>query len=170
PGWFRSIVPTWQHARASCSQKGWRRRGEAEEGESVILCDAGPLVALVNSDSAHHERCVATLKSMQSPALLTTYACFTKAMHLLQRAGGWQAQEALWNFVFDGLLQLHAPVEGEWQRMRVLMRDYADTPMDLADASIVAAAETLGQRRVFTVDWHFYVYRQRLGEAFEVVP
>jgi len=54
--------------------------------------------------------------------------------------------------------------------MRALMRDYADTPMDLADASLVAAAETLRQRRVFTVDKHFYVYRQRLGHAFEVVP
>jgi predicted nucleic acid-binding protein len=54
--------------------------------------------------------------------------------------------------------------------MRALMRDYADTPMDFADASLVAAAETLRQRRVFTVDHHFYVYRQRLGEAFDVVP
>ena len=91
-------------------------------------------------------------------------------MHLLDRAFGWPAQDSLWGLVAKEVLQLHAPVDGEWQRMRVLMHDYADTPMDLADASVVAAAETLRQRRVFTVDRHFYVYRQRLGEAFDVVP
>jgi predicted nucleic acid-binding protein len=99
-----------------------------------------------------------------------TWACLTEAMYLVGRKLGWRGQDAVWDYVSDGLLRLHSPEDAEWQRMRVLMRDYADTPMDLADASIVAAAETLRQRRVFTVDSHFYVYRQRLGEAFELVP
>jgi len=135
-----------------------------------MLCDAGPLVALADGTSLHHDHCVATLHALAVPCLLTTYPCLVKAMHELGRRGGWRAQEALWDYISDGLVRLHAPADGEWQRMRVLMRDYRDTPMDLADASIVAAAETLNERRVFTVDWHFYVYRQRLGEAFEVVP
>jgi predicted nucleic acid-binding protein len=42
--------------------------------------------------------------------------------------------------------------------------------MDLADAAIVAAAETLSPRRVFTLDRHFYAYRMSDGQAFEVVP
>lgn len=54
--------------------------------------------------------------------------------------------------------------------MLALMRKYSDTPMDFADASLVAASETLEQRRVFTTDSHFYVYRQKQGAAFEVVP
>ena len=91
-------------------------------------------------------------------------------MFLLERELGWRGQDELWGYFADGVLRLHAPEEDEWRRMRVLMRDYADTPMDLADASVVAAAETLQQQRVFTVDKHFYVYRQRLGDAFEVVP
>ena len=60
--------------------------------------------------------------------------------------------------------------QSEWRRMWVLMNDYADSPMDVADASLVAAAETLNLRQVFTLDRHFYAYRQRMGEAFEVVP
>jgi uncharacterized protein len=136
----------------------------------VMLCDAGPLVALVDEDDPHHARCVAAVQALQSYDLLTTGPCFTEAMYLLRRAGGWRAQDRLWAFILNGMLRVHKPLDREWTRMRALMRDYADTPMDLADASLVAAAETLGQRRVFTVDWHFYVYRQRLGEAFEVVP
>lgn len=50
------------------------------------------------------------------------------------------------------------------------MRKYEDTPMDLADASLVATAETLGQRRIFTLDRHFYVYRMEDRASFEVIP
>jgi len=91
-------------------------------------------------------------------------------MDLLGREIGWRAQDALWKILSDGTLRLHAPAGGEWQRMRALMRDYADAPMDMGDASLVAAAETLKQRRVFTIDQHFRAYRLRSGQAFEVVP
>ena len=44
------------------------------------------------------------------------------------------------------------------------METYADHPMDLADASLVVAAESLGTRKVFTVDRHdFETYRARRG-------
>ncbi len=42
--------------------------------------------------------------------------------------------------------------------------------MDLADASLVATAETLNQRRIFTLDRDFYIYRFRGNQSFEVVP
>ena len=58
-------------------------------------------------------------------------------MYLLWRAGGLPAQEELWGYLADGLVVLHTPEAGEWERMRVLMRQYRDTPMDLADASLV---------------------------------
>ena len=55
-------------------------------------------------------------------------------------------------------------------RMRELMEQYRDAPMDLADASLVAAAEVLGLRRVFTLDSDFRIYRPGGSEAFEIVP
>ena len=42
--------------------------------------------------------------------------------------------------------------------------------MHLADASLVAAAEPLEVRDIFTLDSDFYVYRWRGTEAFEVIP
>ncbi len=53
--------------------------------------------------------------------------------------------------------------------MAALMQQYRDTPMDLADASLVAVAESRSQRRVFTFDGDFYVYRLADGSALEVV-
>lgn len=50
------------------------------------------------------------------------------------------------------------------------MDKYRDQPMDLADASLVAAVEHLGLRRVFTIDRDFHVYRLADGSALELVP
>jgi predicted nucleic acid-binding protein len=54
------------------------------------------------------------------------------------------------------------------------MELYADHPMDLADASLIAAAESLGTRRVFTIDRaDFGMYRIRRGHRHypvEILP
>ena len=54
--------------------------------------------------------------------------------------------------------------------MRQLMEQYRDTPMDLANASLVATAEVLTLRRIFTLDSDFYVYRINNTGVFEVAP
>jgi uncharacterized protein len=136
----------------------------------VTLCDTGPLVALVDQDDSAHARCVAALGTLPASPLLTTWPCLVEAMYLLWRAGGLPAQEELWGYLADGLVVLHTPEAGEWERMRVLMRQYRDTPMDLADASLVVAAERLNLRRIFTLDSHFYAYRINGTHPFEVVP
>ena len=41
--------------------------------------------------------------------------------------------------------------------------------MGLADASLIAAAESLSLRRVFTSDGDFYFYRLANGLALEVI-
>ncbi len=107
---------------------------------------------------------------MLSRPLLTTWPCMSEAMHLLNNVGGHFAQDVLWSYVLDGLVDIHESGLAERARMRELMAKYKDTPMDLADASLVSAAETLKQQRIFTLDRHFYAYRLANGNAFEVVP
>jgi uncharacterized protein len=91
-------------------------------------------------------------------------------MYLLYRAGGYPGQEALWRLIHARRLVLHGTIEAEVVGMAALMGKYRDLPMDLADASVVAAAQRLGTRRVFTLDRDFHVYRFRDGTAVEVVP
>ena len=54
--------------------------------------------------------------------------------------------------------------------MAELMEKYRDTPMDLADATLVAAAETLNITRIFTLDSDFQVYRINGRTPFEIIP
>ena len=135
----------------------------------MTLTDTGPLVALLNENDNGYESCRLVLPTLRAP-LLTTWPCFTEAMYLLGKGIGYPAQRELWSYATDGLLVFHSLTEAEWERMRDLMERYQDAPMDLADASIVAVAESLALHRVFTLDRHFYAYRTQDGQALEVVP
>jgi hypothetical protein len=51
-----------------------------------------------------------------------------------------------------------------------LMRRYADRPIDLADATLVALAEERELTRIFTLDADFHIYRLKGRRRFEVLP
>lgn len=110
----------------------------------MTLCDTGPLVSLFGRHDVHRIRCRKIMPTLSTP-FVTTWACIAEAMHLLGKYGGHTSQDKLWAFIESGKLTIHEHTQIERQRMRFLMRQYSDTPMDLADASLVASAETLGQ-------------------------
>jgi predicted nucleic acid-binding protein len=123
----------------------------------VILVDAGPLVAIVNADDQHHLACFEELKTLRGP-LATVWPALTEAMYLL--ADFPIGQDALWEMVARGALQLRPLDSTDVPRIRELMRKYANRPMDLADAAIIRVAEREGLRTIFTVDRQdFSVYR-----------
>jgi len=136
----------------------------------MTLADTGPLVALLDADDPHHAACVSAAQRLPSGPLLTTWVCFTEAMYLLGAVGGYRYQAALWRLRTSGRLILHDLTPAEADRMAALMEQYRDTPMDLADASLVAAAESLALRRVFTTDSDFHIYRLADGLALELLP
>jgi hypothetical protein len=75
----------------------------------VILTDTGPLVALVNRNDPNHMACLEATKTLPAAPLQTTWPCFTEAMYLVFRAGGYHAQEALWQLRSAGRLVLLEP-------------------------------------------------------------
>lgn len=136
----------------------------------MTLVDAGPLIALINRNDPNHVACRDALLNRISPPLLTTWPCFTEAMYLVYRAAGFPGQQGLWKLWRDGRLTVHIATPDEIGRMDALMISYRDTPMDLADASLVAAAESLSMKSIFTLDSHFYAYRLSDGSALDVIP
>ena len=135
----------------------------------MILVDAGPLVAIIDRGEPDHQACALALSSLTGP-IVTTWPALTEAIYLLGSAGGWSAQDALWKLLERDDLQLVDLDETMRKRSRALMAKYQDLPMDLADATLVAAAEALNVKRVFTLDSDFGVYRFRNRQAFEIIP
>lgn len=135
----------------------------------MTLIDAGPLVALIDADEDDHLLCRAVLGQIELP-LVTTWPAFTEAMYLLERAGGSVGREALWRLVLTDRLDVLDLSRSTVERSAQLMAKYADLPMDLADATLVAAAEERSARRIFTLDSDFQIYRLHGRERFDVVP
>jgi predicted nucleic acid-binding protein len=133
----------------------------------VILVDTGPFVALFDPRDGEHERCAAVLKTLRDD-LWTTVPVLTECFHMLRP--GSRGATRLRDFVLLGGVAVW-PLEGEAiRRAFELMEQYADHPMDLADASLIAAAEALAIRRVFTLDRNdFFTYRVRRGRQYEAV-
>jgi predicted nucleic acid-binding protein len=135
----------------------------------VTLTDAGPLVALLDADEPDHARCLDALTQMSLP-LVTTWPAFTEAMYLLGRAAGWRGQEPLWRMTLREDLVVALPSAAANKRAARLMERYADRPMDLADATLVALAEERGLKLIFTLDADFHIYRLHGRQTFEILP
>lgn len=127
----------------------------------MIIVDTGPLVALFDPRDGLHAGCRKRLQSFQAP-LVTTLPVLSEAFHILSPQSRGSAQLRL--FVGRSGMGVHFADDSELTRSFELMESYQDHPMDLADASVIAAAESLGTRKIFTVDHKdFETYRIRRG-------
>jgi len=136
----------------------------------MILTDTGPLIALLDKKDDDHKNCVEALTRLPAEPMLTTWPCFTEAIYILGTVGGYRYQSKLWRFIEDGKLELHDLMSSEVVKMSALMKKYQDTPMDLADASLVAIAESLKFRQIFTIDSDFFICRLSDGSVLEIIP
>ena len=132
------------------------------------LVDTGPLVAYLDRADPMHEPVARTLDRF-SEQLATTSAVITEAMHLLAAAP--DGPVLLAEFVQTAGLRVSESTRPEQiQQAALLMRKYADTPMDFADATLVLLADTIGVLEMLTLDRRgFSTYRTAKGKRFRLV-
>ena len=93
----------------------------------------------------------------------------TEAMYLLGFSV--RAQGALLEMIERDAVSVESPDPEDLPAIRNMMLQYADLPMDFADASLVSLANKRGLYRVFTLDKRdFSVYRLSRGKSFSIVP
>lgn len=135
---------------------------------SAVLLDTGPIVASLDRGDPHHDWVMQRFASVRG-CVLTTGAIVTEAAFFLQDAkGGIKGlvdlidvlRAEIWNCF--GLAQLHSAEK--------LMTEYADTPMDFADATLVLAAEHYGIGQIATLDQRgFRTFRYGRNKSFRLV-
>jgi predicted nucleic acid-binding protein len=134
----------------------------------MILVDTGPLVALIHEDDNEHRICKDTFLTFSEP-LGTVWPVLTEALYLLNFS--WEAQNALWEMIQVGAVEILPLGTDDVDRMRELMRKYRDLSMDLADAALVRVAERERLRRIFTLDRRdFQIYRPSRIGRFAIFP
>jgi predicted nucleic acid-binding protein len=130
----------------------------------VILIDTGPIIGLFDPSDPFHKRSVTLLQQIHEP-LFSTLPVLTEAFHMLNP--GSLGAENLRSFIVNEGLIIWYMDDRALFRAFDLMKKYTDHPMDLADASLVAAAETLRTRRIFTMDRDdFETYRIKIGHRY----
>jgi uncharacterized protein len=132
----------------------------------MIAVDAGCFIALADRRDRWHTSAVASLHT-QREGWVTTWPVLAEACHVISRRLGVAVSAALMDDVGDGNLLVWSPSQAMLARIPVLLRQYADLPMDLADASLVLLAEHLGHGRILSTDQRdFGAYRWKNHEPF----
>ena len=125
-------------------------------------------MAFFDKDDRYHSLCVEVLKGIREP-LITTWPVLTECFYLLNFS--WEVQDNLWVFIRRGGIEIY-PLEKELLlHCRELMKQYRDLPMDLADATLVALADTILILKIFTLDHKdFSIYRFKQKKRFTLIP
>jgi len=133
----------------------------------MIIADTGFWLALFDPRDNHHQIVRAYALTINEP-LITTLPVVTEVCYLLQkRCNPLKAAIFLKAQQNENLFSLFTINESHLSRMVELMIQYADLPMDLADASLVLLAEELGHGRIISTDRRdFHTYRWKNYQPF----
>ncbi|GHT92994.1 pilus biogenesis protein [Betaproteobacteria bacterium] len=122
----------------------------------TVLIDAGPLIALFDRSDHYHQPMLDFLTT-QRLRFVSTLAVVTEVAHMLDFSVN--AQLDFFRWVAINGVQLFDIQQTHIARVIELTERYADLPMDLADATLVIAAESTGIRDIISIDSDFDVYR-----------
>ena len=133
-----------------------------------VLVDANVLIGYLDPDDGLHPGAVTGLAAATGN-LVTTWPAVTEAVYILG-GRGWPVQEALLAMIDDRELLIAPLTSEDAPRLTALMSKYRDTPMDLADASLVRVAERDGIETIVTLDRDFRVYRAAGIGTLKILP
>jgi predicted nucleic acid-binding protein len=133
----------------------------------MIIADTGFWLALANVRDRHHERARSVLATLREP-LMTTWPVLTETCHLLVSKLGPTSSVRFIESGGRGAFDIFSLGQPHLSRVAELMHQYADLPMDLADASLVILAEELGSGRILSTDNRdFRTYRWKNRRPFK---
>jgi len=136
----------------------------------MVIVDAGPLYAAAATSDRNHQPSVDLLVAAPRP-LLVPALVVTEVAYLLGDRIGAHAELAFARSLADGELLVEPVLDADWRRIADLTEQYADLPLGIVDASVVALAERRELDVIATLDHrHFATVRPRHIEAFTLVP
>jgi predicted nucleic acid-binding protein len=124
---------------------------------TAAIVDTGPLVAFFDRAEQHHRWIAERIEELDAP-LLVCEPVLAEAMYLLARYP--RAQDALFELLQNGALEIAFQIEEHVGALRKLLQKYRDTPMSLADACVLRMAEIHERHAILTLDSDFSVYRK----------
>jgi uncharacterized protein len=143
-------------------------RSGLSAGLPAGLIDTGAVLARVDRNDHWHELCVETHNRNRLP-WLTTEAVLTETFYLVRR--NLRDDRAVWVLLRSGAIRMSVISNEELPQIQALMTQYADRPMDFADATLVHVAARERLSAILTIDHaEFETYRLPGRKKFTVLP
>lgn len=135
----------------------------------TLVCDTSVLWASLNVRDRDHTRCAALLDAAE--AVVVPAPTLVELDQLASRRGVPRAMTVVLDDLVRGAYLLFEHDLDDLRRIRALVEGYANLPPGFVDASVVTAAERLGETAVATLDRrHFSAVRPAHVAAFALVP
>lgn len=132
----------------------------------MIIVDTGAWVGLADRRDQYHTACRDFFKRNREE-LITTYPVLVETVHLLFNRVGVHMTLAWLETIQTQGVNVYSLDLAHLRRATNLMHQYADLPMDLADASLVILAEHLRHGRIVSTDQRdFHTYRWKNHHPF----
>jgi len=136
----------------------------------TVLADTGALFALADRRDSWHGRMRQWLLQNREP-ILVPVTVLSEAAYLIGTRLGSAVEESFVRMLAAGEPPVESIEAEDLSRAADLIAGYADLPLGLVDASIVALAERLGIGSIVTTDRrHFGVVRPAHVERLRLLP
>ena len=136
----------------------------------MLPLDTGVILAVADTRDPDHAACVALMEG-STDEFVVTGLIVAEAAYLLMKKLGPGAEVAFARSIANGELSVAELTAADWERVADLCETYADLPLGMSDASLIAVAERLGSAAVATLDRrHFSVVVPSHVPAFTDVP
>ena len=132
-----------------------------------VLLDTGPIVALLSSADANHERAVRVFAD-SAPPFRCCEAVIAEACHLMRKVHPAGPAEVL-ALGRKGVYEIALQLGEHLTAIEALLRKYSDRPASLADVCLIRCAELHDEPRVLSFDADFRVYRWERNRKFEML-
>ena len=139
----------------------------------MILCDTGPLVAAALRRDPDYYACVELFTGLRLAGrrLLVPPTVTAEVGYMLQTYGSAELEAAFLDSLAAGDFEPVEFVPVDYARIAELVRQYADFPLGVTDASVIALAERLDVTEVATLDQrHFRSVRPRHAGFLTLLP
>jgi predicted nucleic acid-binding protein len=136
----------------------------------ALVLDTGPLLAALDLADPDHEACAGLITEADEALVVPVLVLSELDYWCEQRldSGVWLA---FIDDVIAGAYRVEAPSAADLVRCRELQARYADFPLGIVDASVLAVVERLGETKLATLDRrHFAAVRPAHVQALDLLP
>jgi predicted nucleic acid-binding protein len=135
-----------------------------------LIFDTNVLFAALDRGDRHHEACRELIENARESRIVPA-TVLVELDHFIRQRLHAVAHAAFLRDITDGAFFVEELRREDYIRVRQICAKYSDADIGLVDASVVAIAERLNERKIATLDHrHFRMIQPRHVDSFELLP